>query len=788
MALKDDIFNLCTKLSQHGWRELMLSVTNNQVDIQQVSADSLVAELLKSVAENVNRTIRGFEDYRLDGNRSIEPGNFSKSLLYHALASPKVVGPSLSYYPTFDELDLVENFIYSTGIQSSATSLAHFKSIYGNKLVVGVFAFQYRSWEGSTHRVHADMNYSRTGVSRVGTNKAIYDAKRRSFWVGDNDGDISVLPCRYGAFLAIKDTGSNINNEFSIMDPRRGDGELEYIVPIHKLFDGDESLTDFPGLKLDFETYHRNEKLKRVHQNNLPNTIPINGYNLNDFPFVIDDNTQKGFLYSSSRMNGSLFITPTSGKIVEPATQNSRYVAFKVPAIDDNNRFNSSYQIAAKYNNDGTSERKSSEYVNIRQTVTDLTVKNPESDIIDINDRQLNVFNQMLVEGDYNAVDFIDRTGDGFVKLNPFGDLNSVAAYSLITAIDFFPLVNQREIFRWDALDRDLENHFAQGGTRPLSMGRIKANIHHQVFVDDSSITHTSVVSSNHSIRRNTNLVEENDSSISYLPDGASSVYAPGWDISMDIENGTPFNAAYGLGSPFPEDAKLCAALNSFWPAAAPDASRTFFQSTTLSFDFQFQRKKNTAIPLTDSELGIHPTMAAKLGIPSKRGWDGEYGPFLETVDGVEVVNYCDVSRSDYTRNAWDGHMHMDLLRKITTSNLIKRMEALRKILDILPPTTDTVVRNNLWLVSFEEIVDWDSVNDKLDVQLSGKGYRFTFIKSKGDPTVAPNDIKRLQMKVDTLFECQLDETSIVWREGNNQPNVVPTEVPIVRLISQLTS
>jgi hypothetical protein len=31
--------------------------------------------------------------------------------------------------------------------------------------------------------------------------------------------------------------------------------------------------------------------------------------------------------------------------------------------------------------------------------------------------------------------------------------------------------------------------------------------------------------------------------------------------------------AAYGLGSPFPEDAKLCAALNSFWPAVAPDAS-----------------------------------------------------------------------------------------------------------------------------------------------------------------------------------------------------------------------
>ena len=54
-------------------------------------------------------------------------------------------------------------------------------------------------------------------------------------------------------------------------------------------------------------------------------------------------------------------------------------------------------------------------------------------------------------------------------------------------------------------------------------------------------------------------------------------MFAPGWDISVDGRAGGPEHlAAYGLGSPFPEDSKLCAALSAFWPAVAPDAARTF--------------------------------------------------------------------------------------------------------------------------------------------------------------------------------------------------------------------
>ena len=94
----------------------------------------------------------------------------------------------------------------------------------------------------------------------------------------------------------------------------------------------------------------------------------------------------------------------------------------------------------------------------------------------------------------------------------------------------------------------------------------------------------------------------------SYLPDAASGVFAPGWDISRDFSRGVSHLAAYGLGSPFPEDSKLCAALSSFWPAVAPDASSSFWGNPVSS---------PTVSPLTDEETGQSGN------IP----WDGAAGP-----------------------------------------------------------------------------------------------------------------------------------------------------------------
>jgi hypothetical protein len=796
MLIKQNIFDLFNKLSENGWRELILSVTNNQLDIKQPSVLKLIEELLKPIIK-INRDIAGFQDFSLEGKQGITPFSFSKSLIYHALASPAVISNNLTYFPTLIDLDLVENFLFSTTMNenSQARTLESLKIKHGNKLVIAVFAYQYRTWQGSSHRIHADMNFSRTGIARVGTVKETYDAKRRSFWVGDKEGEISVLPSRYGTFLAIEDSGVNISKEFSIMDKLNGDDTLKFLVPVHKLFDGDECLADIPSIKIVLETYQRNEKLKKVHDLSLPGTIKIEPkYKLNEFPFFIDDKTKPGFLYEKEQLNGSILIKPKPDFIVQPAIQNNEYVVFKVPKVANGNRFNTSFQIPA--NQDG---RKSPEYVNMRHRVVNSKVNNPNSDIQSINNLSKNDFNNLINTGDYLAVDFVDKTADGFItpsiQLASFSGFKVFSSYSIITALDFFPLVNQRDIFRWDKSDSIQQ--FSQGGVNPLSNGRIKANINYAKFKSEGE-TITSVFSPKPATTSKTEKNRIDDSSLSYLPDGASDVFAPGWDISMNTENGIAFHASYGLGSPFPEDAKLCAALNSFWPAAAPDASRTFFVSQTFvstindGADSQFNNKKNTAIPLTDIELGIYPKQATLLGISSKMGWDGEFGPFLEKVANDEFVNYADIARSDYCFSAWKGLMHMDFLKHIKTSQLINRMKALQECISVLPPAVDKVTANDLWLVSFSEILDWKKETNIFDNKLKNNGFRFIFITTnQTTPNVDSTDIKRLKVKVARKFECQFDLDSIFWKETSSSASSVNlvsrnNQIPVMNLISHI--
>ena len=67
------------------------------------------------------------------------------------------------------------------------------------------------------------------------------------------------------------------------------------------------------------------------------------------------------------------------------------------------------------------------------------------------------------------------------------------------------------------------------------------------------------------------------------LPDAAAGIFAPGWDTSGDRvpgAEGQTHLSSYGLGSPFPEDAKLCAALSTFWPAVAARYPTHFFPSS----------------------------------------------------------------------------------------------------------------------------------------------------------------------------------------------------------------
>jgi len=129
-----------------------------------------------------------------------------------------------------------------------------------------------------------------------------------------------------------------------------------------------------------------------------------------------------------------------------------------------------------------------------------------------------------------------------------------------------------------------------------------------------------------------------------FLPDAASNEFEPGWDVSLVRDNVGLYYAAYGLGSPFLEDAKLCAALNSFWPAVRPDASRTFHMGLKTTF------ASPTAIPLMDNESGtilIIP-LSKKARFKANLGGMANMAPSSKNCVDKEYVNSASLDRSDY--------------------------------------------------------------------------------------------------------------------------------------------
>ena len=219
-----------------------------------LNAEDLAEELGRELT--INREVPGFEDFFPEGDRGAAPGDPAASLLYHAFASPNVRpdGASSADYPTWADLDVLENYIYSL------------KPITASELenaVVAVFAYQYRPLPATTHQLYADLAYSRMGFSRVGNAEPLYRGGMRSFdsYTG-NPGELAVIPARYGAFLAEWRSGcdecvSMIGEEVA------GDSERKFLYPLRKLFPGDEC---FEGgeVALNFSEWHLNSKLARV--------------------------------------------------------------------------------------------------------------------------------------------------------------------------------------------------------------------------------------------------------------------------------------------------------------------------------------------------------------------------------------------------------------------------------------------------------------------------------------------------------------------------------------------
>ena len=210
--------------------------------------------------------------------------------------------------------------------------------------------------------------------------------------------------------------------------------------------------------------------------------------------------------------------------------------------------------------------------------------------------------------------------------------------------------------------------------------------------------------------------------SINTLPDTISHVFAPGWDVTYSNDPRYPdhrFLATFGLGSPFPEDMKLCAAANGMWAGSSPDAARTFYPDLV---PFKFVGRPATAVPLVDAELGFHPNSSAVLEqeADDRPGWDGEYGPYL-VIDRDQLgrpafaVNYADMMLSDYVANSTRGEFDLGRLRQLDEERVLARMNALGRCIRRLPGL-DRVRSTELWLVSAEEVADWGSGADGLGI------------------------------------------------------------------------
>jgi hypothetical protein len=240
---------------------------------------------------------------------------------------------------------------------------------------------------------------------------------------------------------------------------------------------------------------------------------------------------------------------------------------------------------------------------------------------------------------------------------------------------------------------------------------------------------------------------------------------------------------------------KFCAALNGMWPATSPDAARTYQGSNEPEY------RNPTAVPLLDHEIGICGDGPAGKSNESW-GWDGEQGPYLEKVAGKWKVNFTDLGRADAVNNALDGKIDMSQLRKLTSTELIKRMDCLKMCIQALPQKNfreeykgKITGYTYLWLLSAEK-VNWgkedanalnipadlvggnkDWIIKKENAKVNGEGYLYVFGNSAPDTNPIKDwapDLKRRRLDCRQIFVCQVTNdpkatNRIAWAEIKNE-------------------
>jgi hypothetical protein len=651
MALIDTVKTLCQRLAPLGWASLL---KRHGLDITKANLGAELAKILQ-----VDRTVAGFEDFAMEGVRGIEPGNPGRSVLYHALASPRVrvdgAGANLGGYPTPAEIEAVENYVY--GVQSPTLAELRARAGAGSSMAVVVFATEYRPANETVHRRHADVCFSRTGLARIGTSPTKYDAAERGYlpFVGNQKPGIRVLPARYSAYIAVQRQGNAssfgpLRFRTQSSDGAAADGDLNFWVPLHKLFPGHECIA---GLNIDLtlRAFHVNEKLRRVHLR-FGEMGQDGGWREPDIsasPFIFHDGIAE---FSASANDGAGLLIPVPHPaLVEAAQFQGKTLTYRVP--EDSETLSSSLLLPGL--DDGRGPRKAPEYVHARHRMK------ADGTIEDLNGR---ADPQSVIQaGNYRAVHYIDFSGDGFISVESTALSveipRRIAAYSMVTAPDFFPSTDQRELSEWtdQAVPSKLRRWLWRVPPDELSNQRLPPNL--QIagsgFIAEDRTATAIVTLPRTGPGAQSGIVQDFSRAHSMLPDAASGTFAPGWDTSRTInDSNVEHLGSFGLGSPFPEDAKLCAALSTFWPSVAPDAARTF----------EPDKDWPTVAPLTDEEIGI----------TGNNPWDGIRGPRLVPVGNSQRVEYTRLSHADYINTSLAGKITLSLTGQVDLAEYKRRV------------------------------------------------------------------------------------------------------------------
>ncbi|HLG05045.1 MAG TPA: hypothetical protein VI383_02765, partial [Gemmatimonadales bacterium] len=537
MPLINEVQRLCARLAPMGWGELFAAHGLN------ITSAALARELARPL-KRIDRSLPGFQDFCADGLRGIEPGIPARSLLYHGLASPAVTGAPrirLRGYPTLAELDLVENYIFAARRASLASLTALAK---GSPMAVAVLACEYRVAARTAHRRFADLSFSRTGLSRIGTAPPRWDGKLRGFSpvVVGKPGAIRVSPVRYAAYLAVARKGdaaaglpmryqAAVSHTHSPADNRR-----TFWVPLHKLFDGPECLSDVSNLAVALESRHVNEKLRRIHtvlnrttRGGKPFRSGWSEPDISRAPFRITEGIAE-FRSEEGDPQGLLVPVPHKA-LIEGAMFRGKPLGFNVPSRDG---FVASLDLPCEHNSQGLEIRPAPAYVHARTRMT------PTGEV-DLN--QFSDAAQLVDDGGYRARHYVDYTGDGWIKARIAGrslgpGLPVLPAYSLVTAPDFLYACDQAELSDWsDSLPKALRRRLWYIDPMPLSDMRLPANLQmprSPFKVDDDTITAV-VPMAFPPPRGKPSTVPSPDHPVhTSLPDDAAGIMAPGWDVARD--------------------------------------------------------------------------------------------------------------------------------------------------------------------------------------------------------------------------------------------------------------